>query len=204
MTREITHMKAFTAALESMGKTAVLDRPHSAHAGVGLAVLQRFDRNRRSRRTGRARTVERGRRLGAGAAPAFQELQSELAGTRTPPSGGEQRGGKRRGRPRGRTVAANPHRRRKRLTALDIQKGIDNHVSTKRTLDRRTSGSAARRESARGRTPENGERRESAQAARGIREASAADADAGGTAESGFRAAGIRSRSQALPRDAWA
>ena len=30
MTREITHMKAFTAALESMGKPDVLDRAHSA------------------------------------------------------------------------------------------------------------------------------------------------------------------------------
>ena len=47
MTREITHMRAFTLALESMGKPAVQHRPHCANAETGRSVLQRFDRRRR-------------------------------------------------------------------------------------------------------------------------------------------------------------
>ncbi len=64
MTREITHMKAFTAALESLGKdrftignippTPVLVEP----------IFQRFDRSWRRRRERRARTLESRGRLG--------------------------------------------------------------------------------------------------------------------------------------------
>ena len=44
MTREITHMKAFAAALESMGKPAFSIGRHRADAGTGQPVLQRFHR----------------------------------------------------------------------------------------------------------------------------------------------------------------
>ena len=64
MTREITHMKAFTAALESMGKPRFSDRQNPAHAVAGRPVFQRFDGRGRPRRDRRARTVERRRRLG--------------------------------------------------------------------------------------------------------------------------------------------
>ena len=64
MTREITHMKAFAAALESMGKPAFCIGKHRADARAGEPVLQRFDRRRRRGRDRHARPVERGRRLG--------------------------------------------------------------------------------------------------------------------------------------------
>jgi Mn-containing catalase len=99
MTREITHMKAFALALESMGKPAF---------SIGRIpptpelVTQYFNDS-----TG---TGDRGEPDARGPwneggdwelvqAPAFQELQSELAGTRTPAengsssNGGTQRGG---------------------------------------------------------------------------------------------------------------
>ena len=58
MTREITHMKAFAAALESMEKPAFSHRPHRADAGPRRSVLQRFDRRGRSRRDRCARSLE--------------------------------------------------------------------------------------------------------------------------------------------------
>ena len=45
MTREITHMKAFSAALESMKKPAFSIGKHRAHARTCKSVLQRFDRD---------------------------------------------------------------------------------------------------------------------------------------------------------------
>ena len=45
MTREITHMKAFAAALESMG-TALHHRQNCSDRRTGRPVLQRFDRDR--------------------------------------------------------------------------------------------------------------------------------------------------------------
>ena len=65
MTREITHMKAFTAALESMGKPPLLDRQDPADARPGRSVLQRLHRRGRRRRDRRARPLERGRRAGS-------------------------------------------------------------------------------------------------------------------------------------------
>lgn len=93
MTREITHMKAFTAALESLGKPAfsigkipptpgLVDEYFNDSTGVG----------------------DRGERDGLGPwneggdwkmvnAPAFQELESELAGTRTSSGNGHTEAG---------------------------------------------------------------------------------------------------------------
>ena len=85
MTREITHMKAFTAALESMGKPAVLDRQDPADAGPGGPVLQRLDRRRRRRRD--ATHAARGTKAATGQfveAPAFQDLR--VPNGRTPVS----------------------------------------------------------------------------------------------------------------------
>ena len=64
MTREITHMKAFAAALESMGKPPFIDRQDRADAGPRRSVLQRFDRRGRRRRDRRARALERRRATG--------------------------------------------------------------------------------------------------------------------------------------------
>lgn len=88
MTREITHMKAFTAALESMGKPTfsigripptpgLVDQFFNDSTGVGQ----------------RGETDERGPWNEGGAwelvnAPAFQDLASDKAGTRTPASNG--------------------------------------------------------------------------------------------------------------------
>ena len=58
MTREITHMRAFTLALESMGKPAVQHRQDRAHPEARRSILQRLDRRRRERRSRCARTVE--------------------------------------------------------------------------------------------------------------------------------------------------
>ena len=58
MTREITHMRAFTLALESMGKPPFSIGTHRPDAQAGRSVLQRFDRRRRSRRGRYARSVE--------------------------------------------------------------------------------------------------------------------------------------------------
>jgi Mn-containing catalase len=84
MTREITHMKAFTAALESMGKPTfsigtipptpgLVDQYFNDSTGIG----------------DRGETDARGPWNEGGDwelvnAPAFQELQSEKAGTRAP------------------------------------------------------------------------------------------------------------------------
>ena len=58
MTREITHMKAFTAALESLSKPRFSIGTIPPTPGPGRSVLQRFDRRRRRRRDRRARPVE--------------------------------------------------------------------------------------------------------------------------------------------------
>jgi Mn-containing catalase len=84
MTREITHMKAFTAALESMGKPAFSIGTIPPTPGV---VDQFFND---STGTGdRGETDARGPWNEGGnwemvTAPAFQELESAKAGTRTP------------------------------------------------------------------------------------------------------------------------
>ena len=64
MTREITHMKAFSLALESMEKPAFSIGRIAPTPGAGRPVLQRFHRHRRSRRNRYPRSLERGRRLG--------------------------------------------------------------------------------------------------------------------------------------------
>ena len=64
MTREITHMKAFSAALESMGKPPFTIGRHRADPEAGGPVLQQFDGRRRSGRDRRARPVERREELG--------------------------------------------------------------------------------------------------------------------------------------------
>jgi Mn-containing catalase len=84
MTREITHMKAFTAALESMGKPAFSIGTIPPTPGL---VDQFFND---STGTGdRGETDARGPWNEGGnwemvTAPAFQELESAKAGTRTP------------------------------------------------------------------------------------------------------------------------
>ena len=88
MTREITHMKAFTAALESMGKPAFSIGEIPPTPGL---VDQYFNDS-----TG---TGERGEGDARGpwneggdwelvTAPAFKEMESEKAGTRTPEPNG--------------------------------------------------------------------------------------------------------------------
>lgn len=88
MTREITHMKAFTAALESMGKPAFSIGKIPPTPGL---VDQYFNDS-----TG---TGERGEGDARGpwneggdwelvTAPAFKEMESEKAGTRTPEPNG--------------------------------------------------------------------------------------------------------------------
>src|SRR5688500_8268014 len=92
MSREITHMKAFTAALESMGKPMFSNRRIPTTAGL---VDQYFNDS-----TG---TSDRGEPDVLGPwnsggdwelvnAPAFQELESELAGTRASGNGSESNG----------------------------------------------------------------------------------------------------------------
>ena len=73
MTREITHMKAFTAALESMGKPRFSIGRIPPTAGSGRSVLQRLDRRRA--RTARSTRAARGTRASDWQfveAPAFQ------------------------------------------------------------------------------------------------------------------------------------
>jgi Mn-containing catalase len=88
MTREITHMKAFTAALESMGKPAFSIGKIPPTPGL---VDQFFND---STGTGdRGETDLRGPWNEGGdwefvSAPAFQEVESEKAGTRVPKSNG--------------------------------------------------------------------------------------------------------------------
>ncbi len=65
MTREITHMKAFTAALESMGKPPFSIGKIAPTPGPGRPVLQRLDRRGRRRRDRHARPLERGRATGS-------------------------------------------------------------------------------------------------------------------------------------------
>ena len=47
MTREITHMEAFTAALESMGKAPFFNRQNTPDSCARQPILQRFDRRGR-------------------------------------------------------------------------------------------------------------------------------------------------------------
>jgi Mn-containing catalase len=79
MTREITHMKAFAAALESM-RNRVHDRPHSAHSGL---VDQFFNTQRvRRRRRDRCRGPwNEGGDFQFVEAPAFQSLSREAEAT---------------------------------------------------------------------------------------------------------------------------
>ena len=65
MTREITHMKAFTAALESMGKPRFSIGKIPPTPGPGGPILQRFDWTRRRGRTRCARTLESKARNGS-------------------------------------------------------------------------------------------------------------------------------------------
>ena len=58
MTREITHMRAFTARAGKHGQAAVQHRQDRADAEAGRSVLQRLDRRRRSRRDRQPRPVE--------------------------------------------------------------------------------------------------------------------------------------------------
>jgi len=95
MTREITHMKAFTAALESMGKPPfsigrIPPTPElvSQYFNDSTGVGDRGEPDARGpwNEGGDWELVE---------APAFQELQSELAGTRTPGGNGGNGGSER-------------------------------------------------------------------------------------------------------------
>jgi Mn-containing catalase len=88
MTREITHMKAFTAALESLGKSTfsigrIPPTPElvSQYFNDSTGIGDRGEGDARGpwNEGGEWELVE---------APAFQELQSELAGTRTPSGNG--------------------------------------------------------------------------------------------------------------------
>jgi Mn-containing catalase len=63
VTREITHMKAFSLALESMGKPP-LSIGRIASTRPRRPVLQRLHRRQRPRRDRHSRPLERGRRLG--------------------------------------------------------------------------------------------------------------------------------------------
>ena len=65
MTREITHMKAFTAALESLGKPRFSIGQIPPTPDPRRSVLQRLDRRRRGRRDRRPRSVEPGRTTGS-------------------------------------------------------------------------------------------------------------------------------------------
>jgi Mn-containing catalase len=91
MTREITHMKAFTAALESMGKPffsigaipptpGLVDQYFNDSTGVG-------DRGEPDTRG----PWNEGGDWELVTAPAFQQLESEKAGTRSPDSNGSSR-----------------------------------------------------------------------------------------------------------------
>ena len=64
MTREITHMKAFAAALDSMGKDRVLDRQDRSFQAAREPVLQRFHRRGRAWRDRYHGPLERRRRPG--------------------------------------------------------------------------------------------------------------------------------------------
>jgi Mn-containing catalase len=97
MTREITHMKAFTAALESIGKN-----PFSIGRIPPTPELVNQFFNDSTGVGDRGETDVRGPWNEGGdwemvEAPAFQELESELAGTRT--SGGGNGGPAKTGRP---------------------------------------------------------------------------------------------------------
>jgi len=92
MSREITHMKAFSAALESLGKPAfsigkLPPTPHlvDQYFNDSTGVSQRGERDYRGpwNEGGSWELVN---------APAFQELESELAGTRTSAEGGNGHG----------------------------------------------------------------------------------------------------------------
>ena len=72
MTREITHMKAFTAALESLGKPQFSIGKIPPTADPRRSVLQRFDRRRRRRRDRRPGSMEPGGQWEFVDAPAFQ------------------------------------------------------------------------------------------------------------------------------------
>jgi Mn-containing catalase len=88
MTREITHMKAFTAALESMGKPAFSIGKIPPTPGL---VDQYFDDSTGTGDRGEAEAFgpwNQGGDWQIVAAPAFQELESEKAGTRVPRSNG--------------------------------------------------------------------------------------------------------------------
>jgi Mn-containing catalase len=98
MTREITHMKVFAAALESLGKPAfsigrIPPTPElvSQYFNDSTGVGDRGEPDARGpwNEGGDWELVQ---------APAFQELQSELAGTRTPAeNGGSHNGGAQNG-----------------------------------------------------------------------------------------------------------
>jgi len=109
MTREITHMKAFSAALESMGKPIfsigrIPPTPDLVsqyfNDSTGEGDRGEYDARGPWNEGGDWETVD---------APAFQELKSELAGTRhTGGNGGSESGGN--GGTRGNGSAKNPSR----------------------------------------------------------------------------------------------
>ncbi len=84
MTREITHMKAFTLGARKHGQDRHSRSADSAHAGSGRSVLQRLHRHGRSRRTDARGPWNDGGDWQMVDAPAFQELQDPTAGTRLP------------------------------------------------------------------------------------------------------------------------
>ncbi len=69
MTREITHMKAFMLALDSLGKHPLTIGEIAADPGPGRSVLQRFHRRGRTRQHRHGRSLERRRGLPARGQP---------------------------------------------------------------------------------------------------------------------------------------
>jgi Mn-containing catalase len=114
MSREITHMKAFSAALESLGKPAfsigaipptpgLVDQYFNDSTGVG-------DRGERDVRG----PWNEGGSWEFVHAPAFQELREVTAGTRNPSGNGEQGNGKRTADRTQSTSSASKNRREKK------------------------------------------------------------------------------------------
>ena len=96
MTREITHMKAFTAALESMGKPPFSIGQHPPDSGPRRSVFQRFHWHGRPRRTKRQRALGmKGPDFELVEAPAFKAYASQEQGTRQSNGGGTRGAGPR-------------------------------------------------------------------------------------------------------------
>ena len=72
MTREITHMKAFTARARKPGQAAPSNRPIAPTPGLVDQFFQRLHRVGRRRRNRRTTALERRRRLGFMELPALQ------------------------------------------------------------------------------------------------------------------------------------